>query len=314
MRILVVGAGATGGYFGGRLAQAGRDVTFLVRPRRAAQLVADGLVIRSPHGDFTLRSAQTVLSGSITAPFDLILLSCKAYDLEGAIPAFAPAVGTQTAILPVLNGIRHLDALDARFGRHSVLGGQCVIAATLDEQGTIVHLNEAHSLTYGERDGGMSARVSRIAQAMAGACFESRPSEQIVQEMWEKWTALATLASSTCLMRASVGDILNARYGNEVITGLLAECSAIAGANGHAPRAAFVERMRATLLQQGSTLTASMLRDVERDRPTESDHIIGDLLARRASDTHDRGISLLRTAYTHLKAYEARRLRSAAAK
>ncbi|HSE12707.1 MAG TPA: 2-dehydropantoate 2-reductase, partial [Rudaea sp.] len=271
MRILVVGAGATGGYFGGRLAEAGRDVTFLVRARRAAQLAADGLVIRSPYGDLTLPAPQTVLSEDVAAPFDLILLSCKAYDLDSAVDAIAPAVGRQTAILPLLNGMRHLDVLDARFGRERVLGGQCIIAATLDGQGAIVHLNDAHSLTFGERDGGMSDRVRAIAQALSGARFDSRPSEQATQEMWEKWTALATLAAGTCLMRAAIGDILNAPAGESVISGLLAECAAIAHANGHAPRAAVVEKTSATLLQRGSTLTASMLRDVERNGPTEAD-------------------------------------------
>lgn len=311
MRILVIGAGATGGYFGGRLAEAGRDVTFLVRPRRAAQLAADGLVIKSPRGDLALRSPRTVSSQDISTPFDLILLSCKAYDLDSAIDAFAPAVGPQTAILPVLNGMRHLDALDARFGRQRVLGGQCIIAATLNERGTIVHLNDAHSLTFGERDGGMSERVRAIAQTMSGARFDSRPSEQATQEMWEKWAALATLAAGTCLMRAAIGDILNAPAGAAVITGLFAECAAIAQANGHPPRAEFVEKMRATLLQPGSTLTASMLRDVERNGPTEADHIIGDLLARRpkAAWPHP-APSLLQIAYGHLKAYEARRART----
>lgn len=313
MRILIVGAGATGGYFGGRLAEVGRDVTFLVRAKRAGQLAADGLVIRSMHGDVTLPSPATVLSENIAAPFDLIVLSCKAYDLDGAIEAIAPAVGRQTAILPVLNGMRHLDALDARFGRERVLGGQCIIAATLDERGAIVHLNDAHSLTFGERDGGMSERVRAIAQEMAGARFDARPSEQATQEMWEKWTALATLAASTCLMRAAIGDILAAPAGESVISGLLAECAAIAQANGHAPRAAFIERMRATLLQQGSTLTASMLRDVERNGPTEADHILGDLLARRPQTPLSTGQPTpLQVAYAHLKSYEARRRREAA--
>ncbi len=312
MRILVLGAGATGGYFGGRLAEAGCEVTFLVRARRAAQLAANALVIKSTHGDFTLSSPRTVLSGEIAGPFDLILLSCKAYDLDSAIDAIAPAVGPGSAILPVLNGMRHLDVLDARFGRQCVLGGQCIIAATLDERGAIVHLNDAHSLTFGERDGGLSDRVRAIAEAMSGARFDARPSERATQEMWEKWTALATLAASTCLMRAAIGDILAAAAGESVISGLLAECAAIAEANGHAPRDAFIDKMRATLLQHGSTLTASMLRDVERNGPTEADHIIGDLLARRPKAVgSDSDPSLLRLAYTHLKAYEARRARSA---
>jgi 2-dehydropantoate 2-reductase len=310
MRILVVGAGGTGGYFGGRLAEAGRDVTFLVRPRRAAQLAADGLVIRSRLGDAALRSPATVLADRIATPFDLVLLSCKAYDLAAAIDAFAPAVGPQTSILPVLNGMRHLDALDARFGRDCVLGGQCVIAATLDEAGHILHLNEAHSLTFGERDGGMSQRVRRIADAFGGANFDSRPSETATQDMWEKWVALATLAAGTCLMRAAVGDILAVPGGKDLLAGLFAECSAIASDTGHAPRPDVAAKMQAILMQTGSTLTASMLRDVERNGPTEADHILGDLLARRTAAVSEAGVpTLLQMAYAHLKAYEQRRSR-----
>lgn len=313
MRILVVGAGATGGYFGGRLLQAGQDVTFLVREKRAALLAQHGLHIRSALGDADIVAPPTVIAATLREPFDLVLLSCKAYDLDSAIASFAPAVGSRTAILPVLNGMRHLDVLDARFGRERVLGGQCIIAATLDERGAIVHLNDAHSLTFGERDGGLSDRVRAIAEAMAGARFEARPSEQATQEMWEKWTALATLAAGTCLMRAAIGDILAAPAGESVISGLLSECAAIAETNGHAPRAAFIDKMRATLLQRGSTLTASMLRDVERNGPTEADHIIGDLLARRPKALgSDPTRSLLELAYSHLKAYDARRARSPA--
>ena len=309
MRILVVGAGATGGYFGGRLAQAGGDVTFLVRARRAAQLAQHGLRIRSPHGDFDLPVPRTVLAENLASAFDLVLLSCKAYDLDDAIAAIAPAVGPATAILPLLNGMRHLDALDARFGAERVLAGQCVIAATLDADGTIRHLNEMHSLTFGERDGGMSERVREFAAAMAGARFDLRASDQALLEMWEKWTVLATLAGSTCLMRASVGDIATTVDGEAFVRSLLDQCAAIAAANGHAPRASVIERARATLTQPGSTLTASMLRDVERGGPTEADHILGDLLARRRDAAADR-LSPLQIAYAHLQAYEARRRRS----
>jgi len=314
VRILIVGAGATGGYFGGRLAAAGRDVTFLVRAKRQAQLTASGLVIRSPHGDATVAKPATVLAGEIAGPFDLIVLSCKAYDLAGAIDAFAPGVGASSAILPLLNGMRHLDLLDARFGRERVLGGQCVIAATLDAGGAIVHLNDAHSLTFGERGGGESERVRAIAEAFAGARFESRPSAQIVQEMWEKWVVLATLAGGTCLMRAAIGDIVAAPTGAEVIRGLFAECRAIAAANGFPPRSAFADRALATLTLERSMLTASMLRDLESNGRIEADHIVGDLLARKPDTNTGAGLpSLLQVAYAHLKAYEARRTREAGA-
>src|ERR1700755_3429746 len=133
MRILVVGAGAIGGYFCGRMLQAGRGVTFLVRPKRAGELASAGLVIKSPNGDVTLKNPATVQADSIKDKFDVVLLSCKAYDLDDAIKSFAPAVGPQTSIIPMLNGMRHLDVLDNRFGKERVLGGLCAIAVTLND-------------------------------------------------------------------------------------------------------------------------------------------------------------------------------------
>lgn len=306
-RILVVGAGATGGYFGGRLLQAGRDVTFLVRPKRAAELADTGLVIKSPFGDVEIERPATVVADDLDASFDLVLLSCKAYDLEGAIDAFAPAVGDKTAILPVLNGMRHLDILDERFGREKVLGGLCAIAATLDEQRSIVHLNELHSLTFGERDRKTSDRAQGIAALLSDAGFDARASESIVHDMWEKWVFLASLASATCMMRASVGDILAAPGGKSLLQGLLDECRAIAKTAGFTPRPAFLQRAVAMLTDEKSRLTASMLRDIESNARIEADHVIGDLRQRRApgNQAGDRP-SLLDLAYTHLKAYENR--------
>ena len=215
MRILVVGAGAIGGYFGGRLLEAGRDVTFLVRPRRAAELAVSGLVIESSAGDFTRPAPPTVLASDLRTSFDLILLSCKAYSLDDAIASLAPAVGPSTAILPLLNGMRHLEILDGRVGAAHVLGGQCVIAATLGSEGRIIHLNQNHELSFGERDGTLSDRVRVIADVMAGAKFEARASDQILQEMWEKWVFLAAIAGSTCLLRAAVGDMSRSRRSDE---------------------------------------------------------------------------------------------------
>src|SRR5947209_7741418 len=115
MRTLVIGAGALGGYFGACLIRAGRRVSFLVRPQRAAQLARDGLRVVSPHGDFTV-AAPTVLAGGIDGPFDLVFLGVKSYSLDEAMEQFAPAVGPSTMILPILNGMAHLDRLSARFG------------------------------------------------------------------------------------------------------------------------------------------------------------------------------------------------------
>jgi 2-dehydropantoate 2-reductase len=305
MRILVVGAGAIGGYFGGRLLQANRDVTFLVRERRAAQLRETGLVIRSPAGDLHVPAPPVVLAADLRHPYDLILLSCKAYDLESAIESFAPAVGPDTVILPLLNGMKHLDMLDARFGPAAVFGGQCVISAVLDAEGRILHLNDMHSLTFGERSRRPSERAQAVQAQLAGAPFTMRLSDNILQSMWEKWAFIAAAAGITCLMRAAVGDI-HAAGGADLSAQVYEECAQIAAEAGYSPSPPMRERSLAALTAAGSSLTASMLRDIESGGRTEADQILGDLLQRRKSAT---GRSILAVAHVHVKAYEARRKR-----
>ena len=316
MRILVVGAGATGGYFGGRLAAAGRDVTFLVREARAAQLREAGLVIRSPAGDLTLRDVKTATREALESqggqPFDLVLLSCKAYDLDNAIDSFAAAVGPNTLILPLLNGMRHLEVLQARFGTQAVLGGVCLIASTLNEQREIVHLNDVQAITFGELGGGVSPRVQGVADQFGNAGFHVKASDHILQEMWEKWVFLASLAGSTCLFRAPVGVILSTPDGDTIIERLFAECRAIAAEHGHAVRDSFLERSRAMLFAKGSSLTASMLRDVQNGSRIEADHVLGDLIQRGGAVQHaSNELSVLRVVYSQLKAYEAQRSEAA---
>jgi 2-dehydropantoate 2-reductase len=305
MRVLVVGAGAIGGYFGGRMLEAGRDVTFLVRPRRAAELADAGLVIKSPNGDVTLKKPPTVQADGLKEKFDMVLLSCKAFDLDDAIKSFTPAMGPQTAIVPLLNGMRHLDVLDGKLGRERVLGGLCAIAATLNERREVVQLQPMQSLNFGERSGKMSDRVRAIADVMASGKFGAAASENVVQEMWEKWVFLASLAASTCLMRGAVGTILAAPGGKDFILGILDECSSVAAAEGHAPSGPFFERVRGMLTAEGSQMTASMFRDIKAGAPIEADHVIGDLIAR--ADAAKVPVPKLRTAFTHLKVYEKQR-------
>ena len=309
MCILVVGAGALGGYFGGRLLQAGRDVTFLVRERRAAQLAKTGLVIKSKLGDANLPNPPIVKADALRQPFDLILLSCKAYDLASAADSFAPAVGPDTVILPFLNGMAHLDFLAGRFGARAVLGGQCLISATLDAEGRILHLNDSHLLSFGELDGSPSARAKAIEATFSGARFESRLSTAILQEMWEKWAFIAAAAGICSLMRAPFGDITAAGAAHYT-TGMYDECRAIAAANGFVVSDATSKRTVAMFTAPGSVIAASMLRDIEHGALIEGDHIVGDLLRRGEKESAD--FPLLRIAYAHLRTYEARRKREAA--
>jgi 2-dehydropantoate 2-reductase len=305
MRILIVGAGAIGGYFGGRMLQAGRDITFLVRPRRASELAAAGLVIKSPNGDVTLKNPPVIQADTIKDKFDAVLLSCKAYDLDDAVKAFSPAVGGRTAIIPLLNGMRHLDVLDKNFGPSHVLGGLCLTAVTLNEKREVVQLGPVQSLGFGERNGKMSDRVRAIADVVGSCNFGGAASETVLQDMWEKWVFLASIAASTSLMRAPIGMILAAPGGKDFLLGILDECRAVATAEGYPPRTPALERATGMLTTEGSPLTASMFRDIKAGQPIEADHVIGDLIAR--ADAAKVPVPELRTAYTHLKAYEQTR-------
>jgi 2-dehydropantoate 2-reductase len=305
MRILIVGAGAIGGYFGGRMLQAGRDITFLVRPRRASELAAAGLVIKSPNGDVTLKNPPFIQADTIKDTFDAVLLSCKAYDLDDAVKSFPPAVGERTAIIPLLNGMRHLDVLDKNFGPSHVLGGLCLTAVTLNEKREVVQLGPVQSLGFGERNGKMSDRVHAIADVVRSCNFNGAASETVLQDMWEKWVFLASNAAATSLMRAPIGMILAAPGGKDFLLGILDECRAVATAEGYPPRAPALERAIGMLTAEGSPLTASMFRDIKAGQPIEADHVIGDLIAR--ADTAKLAVPRLRTAYTHLKAYEQTR-------
>jgi 2-dehydropantoate 2-reductase len=310
MRILVLGAGGTGGYFGGRLAQAGVDVTFLVRPARSAQLDSEGLVIRSPLGDATFPVAHVTADAlpavAAEQPFDLVILSCKAYDLESSIEAIAPAVSSRTTVLPILNGLRHYAALDARFGRDAVLGGLCFISATKAADGAVLHLAPAAKLTFGERDTpGSSARVLALAAACVQAGVDHVASDAIGQEQWVKYTFLTTLAAATCLMRADVGTIVATEDGADIVRGLYAECLAVAEAAGEPiPEKAQAVALAATT-QEGSALKASMLRDLEAGQQVEAEQIVGDMRVRaRAAG---QAAPLLAVAYAHLQAYQRQR-------
>lgn len=302
MRLLVVGAGATGGYFGGRLAQAGRDVTFLVRPQRAAKLAATGLKITEPDGSFAF-SPRTLTRVEGQAPFDVILLTVKGFALEPVLESFAGAVGPGTMILSVLNGMRHVDKIAARFGSDSVVGCVCKIVATLDPEGNAVRMSPLHDLAYGERNGSVSERTQRLDAFFKNAGFDARLSPVIEREMWEKWVLLASLGAVTCLMRSPVGAIVAAPGGTQFIEATFDEVVAIVRAVGVAPSTTFLDTARSQLTAAGSGFASSMYRDLQKGSPVESDQIIGDLLERGRSASI--AAPLLSAAYAHLSIYQA---------
>ena len=304
MKILVLGAGGIGGYFGGRLAQAGADVTFLVRPKRRGQLQRDGLVVKSPLGDFAM-PVKTVLAEDPGTGYDAILFTCKAYDLDSAMDAIAPAVAGPAAIVPMLNGMAHLERLDARFGADRVMGGTCHVNTMLQPDGTIVHGDPLQNMLFGERDRAKSARARSLAEATAAARIGGGLSEDIEQDMWEKVAFLCAMAAITCLFRGNVREIMAAPGGREAMQRAYAANAAIAAAEGHAPRPVAAERALQRLTDPEGLWSASMLRDLEAGGRVEADHIVGWMLER--ARRHGIDDTLLSLAYTHLKAYERRR-------
>jgi 2-dehydropantoate 2-reductase len=304
MRILIVGAGSTGGYFGARLIQAGRDVTFLVRPARAAALREKGLQVISPHGDFDV-PAKVVTAGELKEPYDIVLVTVKAFGLAAAIADFAPAVGPGTMIMPFLNGMKHLDDLQARFGADRVVGGVVRVSTHLDDQGRIVQLVPMQELLYGELDGTASPRIARLDGFLSHAGFDTRLSDRIVQELWNKWIMLASLGGITSLARGTVGEIDATDGGAEFVRAFVAEAAAVASASGHAPSPQVLDGTIALLTTKGSPLTSSMYRDLMAGDAVEVDQILGDLRAR--ARTLGIATPLVSAAFIQLSIYQRKR-------
>jgi len=304
MKTLVLGAGGIGGYFGGRLAEAGCDVTFLVRPKRREVLARDGLVVESPKGNLKM-PVKTVLAGELDAGYDIVLFTCKAYDLDSAMDAIAPAMQGSAALVPMLNGIAHMERLDARFGAASVMGGTCQINVMLRPDGSILHADPLQRLVFGERDKTKSARAQAFAAELAKTKIDTVLSEDIGLEMWEKVVFLSALAAITCLFRGNVREIMAAPGGREAMQRALDANVEIARGEGFDPRPQAIERATARLTDPEGLWSASMLRDLEGGGQVESDHIVGWMLER--ANRHGADATLLSLAFTHLKAYENRR-------
>jgi len=306
MKILVLGAGGTGGYFGGRLAQAGADVTFLVRTKRAGQLAADGLIIESV-SDRAAFKVNTVSAETVQPHYDIVLLSCKAYDLDSSISAISGAMHETTCVVPLLNGISHLDALDAAFGRARVMGGSCQIFATLAADGVVKSLGDVQALLWGPREPNAAqvAASAELANWYGKTNVMWTASDNIVQDMWEKIVFLSTFAGMTCLMRGNVGEILATDDGKALMQRYVDSTIAVATAEGFPPRDSRVERFLKVLNSVGSPVTASMLRDLEAGNEIEAAHIVGFMLNKARQ--HKIDDTLLSIAYGHLQTYRNRR-------
>jgi 2-dehydropantoate 2-reductase len=310
MRWLILGAGALGGFFGARLLQGGADVTFLVRPRREQQLQREGLVVHTQDGETLQYKVRTAQQGGLDGRYDVVLLACKAYDLASAMDAIAPAVGPGTAILPVLNGIRHIGLLEERFGSATVLGGLTVINAALMPNGAIQQSQMRVNMNYlGELGGEKTPRCEGIADALKG--IEAKVVPDITAQMWNKYFGFACNATITTLTRSRAGVIAQSASGAAFVSAVIDECARICAAEGFPAPANIQELTRGLYAQAGSTFGPSILIDMEKGRMTEGEHTIGDLVER----ANKRGVAvpILTAARCNLQAHEITRTTGASA-
>lgn len=304
VKFLVVGAGAVGGYFGGRLLEKGADVTFLVREGRRRNLQEKGLVIHSDYGNATL-SPKTIIAGEEVELYDVILLSTKAYHLDNAIDDIRPYVGENTMVIPLLNGMAHYNKLDEQFSKEKVIGGLCYIEATLDSEGAVIQKGPLHMLVYGERSGQESERIIKLADALKGTKADFQLSSTIIEDLWHKYLFIATMSGITTLMRAPIGPICNQPSGMETIKQLTKEIIDVMNVAG-APISNELETIQMEKIANlAPEMKSSMQRDMEKGLPVEADHLHGYLL--EIAKTADLPVLVLEAVYANLKIYERTR-------
>jgi 2-dehydropantoate 2-reductase len=307
VKILILGAGAVGGYFGARLHQSGADVTFLLREPRAAKIKKEGLVIKSPKGDAVL-PVKVVTKGGEGGPYDVVILACKAYDLESAMEAIAPAVGPATTIVPMLNGHAQFGVLDNKFGADRVAGGLARIGGMLGPNGEVMHSSPFAAVSFGERSGKPAREHLKELDAVCKkAGIDGGLNGNINQDLWDKWIMLTALAAMCCTLRGTSGDILAADEGKDLMLETVEECRKVAAAEGFDPGDKGIANLKAFLTQPGSVFAASMLGDLEKGGAIEGRHVIGDMLGRARK--HGVAAPNLRVALAVVQAYEARRAR-----
>ncbi|WP_078554064.1 ketopantoate reductase family protein [Bacillus alkalicellulosilyticus] len=301
MKVLILGAGGVGGYFGGRLLEKGVDVTFLVREKRMLHLQKNGLVINSIHGNIK-KHVTTIRSGMTHAPFDIIILTNKAYHLAQALDDIEPFVGKNTVIIPLLNGIKHLQIIVDRYGEEKVMGGLCFIETTLDQEGNIIQTSQVHDMVFGERNGERTKRAEQIAELFKMKSTTFRLSKNIMQDMWHKYMFITVLSGITTLMRSSIGPIQHDDYGKRLIRELFTEVEEIMLRVGAPIAEGMIDKYMVVMNKQDDTMKSSMLRDIEKGGEIEGDHLQGYLVS--LADQYGIQAPLLRIVYKHLQVYE----------
>lgn len=276
MKLLIMGSGGVGGYYGARFAAAGHEVIFVARGRHGAAIAAQGLRLRSERGDVTLRDARVTGDPAEAGPCDGILVCTKLRDLEAAAVAIRPAIGPETWVMPLQNGVERERILTGLLGPGPVVGGVTQIATAIAEPGTVQHTGRMARLIYGELDGRASARMSAFDRAAREAGgFDAVLSPDIVFETWKKFAFLAPFASITCVHRSAIGPLRADPAIRAEIAALVAEAVAVGRAAGIAFAPDHAGGVMAFIDGLAPAMKSSMLHDLEAGRPLELDWLTG---------------------------------------
>jgi len=275
MRVAVVGVGAVGGYFAGRLAEAGNDVTFVARGRTLTALQERGLVVESINGDFTIHPARALEDPAAAGEVDVVLFGVKAWQVEEAARSALPLFGSRTCALPLQNGVEAPEVLARVVGRERVLGGLCKIFAQLAEPGRVLHLGVEPSIDFGELDDRPSERVQAIQRAFDNAGVRARTPPSIQAAMWEKFLMIVATSAVSAVTRTTLGEVRDLDSSRRLMEESMREIWSLARARGVQIREDAVERTLAFVEGLPHEATPSMQRDILAGRPSEIDAQVG---------------------------------------
>jgi 2-dehydropantoate 2-reductase len=278
MRIVVVGAGGVGGYFGTRLAAAGHDVTFVARGRHLAAIREHGLVVRSPLGEF--RSAATAVPAVAEAgPADLVLVAVKLWDTEEVAVQLKPAVAAGARVMSLQNGVQKDEVLRAHVPAEAVLGGVCYISAVIAEPGVIAHNGGMQKLVFGEFDGSVSVLATDFHTACVNAGVDAEVSANISRVTWEKFVFLVGLSATTAAVRQPIGVVRANTHTRVLLRDVMAEVVAVGRASGVDLADDFVEERLAFVDTLPADMAASMYHDLMRGNRLELPWLSGGVVA-----------------------------------
>ncbi len=276
MRIAIYGTGGVGGYFGGRLAEAGHDVIFLARGAHLDAIRRDGLVVESVSGDFAIRPAHATDAPAEVGPVDAVLVCVKAWQVPAAAAELGPLLGAETFVVPLQNGVEAADQIAAAVGAERVVGGLCRLLSYVAGPGRIRHAGVAPVVELGERGSGPSARVEALRSAFAGAKgVEVRVPADIEVATWEKFLFIAPFGAVGAVTRMPAGVVRSVPETREMLRAAMQEVFALAGARGVALDGGAVDRTMAYVDSLPEETTASMQRDIVEGRPSELEQQTG---------------------------------------